>query len=159
MSIIFFLLVFLAPLGVYLLNAYNARRPTGIAGGVEPAKKAKKAETPKPRRAKATVTRPAVARDCGRTWAHLCLALVGGRDACRWCETERREPSGFLLHLYLTDGTSEQRAATFEIRDRHSLGFTWLVEPASATLRTKVVQAVDRLVQEAYDEENHHDRG
>ena len=95
MSIIFFLLVFLAPLGVYLLNAYHARRPTGIAGGVEPAKKAKKAETPKPRRAKATVTRPAVARDCGRTWAHLCLALVGARDACRWCETERREPVPF----------------------------------------------------------------
>jgi len=94
-SIIFFLLVFLAPLGVYLLNAYNARRPAGIAGGVEPAKKAKRAETPKPRRTRATVTRPAVARDCGRTWAHLCLALVGGRDACRWCETERREPVPF----------------------------------------------------------------
>ena len=109
---------------------------------------------------------------CQRRHGHADSRTVSDEDAAQYVldavvfevgeympETERREPSGFLLHLYLTDGTSEQRAATFEIRDRHSLGFTWLVEPTSATLRTKVVQAIDRLIQEAYDEENHHDPG
>jgi len=91
-SIIFFLLVFLAPLGVYLLNAYNARRPTGIAGGVEPAKKAK---TVKPRRTSVSSSRQRAGRDCGRAWAHICLSLVGSRDACRWCEAVRIEPVPF----------------------------------------------------------------
>ncbi|MFN8506846.1 MAG: hypothetical protein U0547_04695 [Dehalococcoidia bacterium] len=92
MSIIFFLLVFLAPLGVYLLNAYNARRPGGIAGGVEPAKKAK---TVKPRRTNVASARQRAGRNCGRAWAHFCLSLVGSRDACRWCEAARIEPVPF----------------------------------------------------------------
>ena len=64
-------------------------------------------------------------------------------------ETERPGPSGFFLHLYL-DVEYKERAATFEILDRHSLKFTWIIEPAPAT-RTEVVQTIDQLVQEAYD--------
>lgn len=91
MSIIVFLLVFLVPLGVYLFNAYSARRPTGIAGGIDPPKKAK---TVKPRRAR-TTPRGRVTRNCGRDWTHLCLVLVGARDGCRWCQAPTVEPVPF----------------------------------------------------------------
>lgn len=63
-------------------------------------------------------------------------------------ETERPGLSGFLLHLYV-DLDYKERAATFEILGRHSLKFTWMIEPDSAA-RTKVVQSVDQFVQEAY---------
>ena len=99
-QLFFFLLVFIVPLAVYLLNAYNARRPTGIAGGVEPPKKAK---TVKPRRARATQARGQIRRNCGRDWAHLCLSLVGARGACRWCTAEPVEPTPFPRSAPVTE--------------------------------------------------------
>lgn len=99
-QLFFFVLVFIVPLAVYLLNAYNARRPTGIAGGVEPPKKAK---TVKPRRAKAAPARGQVRRDCGRDWTHLCLSLVGARSACRWCTADPVEPTPFPRSVPVTE--------------------------------------------------------
>ena len=74
-------------------------------------------------------------------------------------ETEKREPSGFFLHLYLTDGDDERKAATFEVEDKNTIRISWFVAPASATRRSEIVRAVDLLIQEAYDEENHRDPG
>jgi hypothetical protein len=72
-------------------------------------------------------------------------------------ETERREPSGFFLHLYLIDGENERKAATFEVEGRQSFKIVWMVQPTSSSLRSKLAAVVDRLVQEAYDKENHRD--
>lgn len=72
-------------------------------------------------------------------------------------ETEKREPSGFFLHLYLVNGEDEEKAVTFEVESPSSLRITWFVQPTSATRRSEIVRAVDLLIQEAYDEENHRD--
>lgn len=74
-------------------------------------------------------------------------------------EAERRKPSGFFLHLYLTGEGQDQRVATFEVLGRNSLRAVWLRDATSPRLRSKIIQAIDRLIQEAYDEENHHDPG
>lgn len=74
-------------------------------------------------------------------------------------ETEKREPSGFFLHLYSRDGDDEQKAATFEVEAKSTLRISWFVAPSSATRRSEIVRAVDLLIQEAYDEENHRDPG
>lgn len=74
-------------------------------------------------------------------------------------EAERRKPSGFFLHLYLTGEGQDRRVATFEVLGRNSLRAVWLRDATSPRLRSKIIQAIDRLVQEAYDEENHHDPG
>jgi hypothetical protein len=88
---IIFLLVFLVPLIAYALNAYAARRPGGIAGGVTPPKPPKEAKPPKSagervKRSRARVRRVGERQaDCGRAWTHLWLSLAGARDSCRYC--------------------------------------------------------------------------
>lgn len=75
-------------------------------------------------------------------------------------ETEKRAPSGFLLHLYLRDSNEEQRAVTFEVENRNTVRITWIVDPATATRRSELVRAIDLLIQQAYDgEENDDDPG
>jgi tetratricopeptide (TPR) repeat protein len=75
-------------------------------------------------------------------------------------ETDKRAPSGFLLHLYLRDGNEEQRVVTFEVENRNTVRITWMVDPATATRRSELVRAIDLLVQQAYDgEENDDDPG
>lgn len=79
-SVLFFLILGL-PFFVYLLNVYLAQREArrgiggGIAGGI-----------PKPKKAarKARVRRPRTV-NCGRTFSHFALALVGTSAACRYC--------------------------------------------------------------------------
>ncbi len=81
-SVLFFLVLGL-PFFIYLLNAYLAQREArrgmggGIAGGVPRPKKARA-----PRKAR---TRPARVVNCGRTFSHFALALVGSSGACRHC--------------------------------------------------------------------------
>ncbi len=84
-SVLFFLILGL-PFFVYLLNAYLAQREArrgmggGIAGGIP---KPKHAKPPRPAR-RARVRRARVA-NCGRTFSHLALALVGSSASCRYC--------------------------------------------------------------------------
>lgn len=87
---IFFLVVFIVPLGIYALNAWASRRPRGIAGPMErpgpkePRQARPPRQTQPPRRSRARV-RPANTADCGRGWTHLWLSLAGARSACRHC--------------------------------------------------------------------------
>ncbi|WP_322795918.1 hypothetical protein [Tepidiforma sp.] len=83
-SVLFFLLLAL-PFFVYLLNMYLASRESrgpggGIAGGIPKAKPAKK-----PRAERRARVRPARVTNCGRTFSHFALALVGSSSACRYC--------------------------------------------------------------------------
>jgi hypothetical protein len=85
-SVLFFLILGL-PFFVYLLNAYLAQRDArkgmggGIAGGIP---RPKEAARPKPSARKARV-RPARTANCGRTFSHFALALVGSSATCRYC--------------------------------------------------------------------------
>ena len=99
-QLFFFLLVFIVPLAVYLLNAYNARRPTGIAGGVEPPKKAKTAADRDPQN---PATWGKIGRNGGRDCPPLCLSLLGARGAGRWCTAEPVEPTPFPRSAPVTE--------------------------------------------------------
>ncbi|MCL6645381.1 MAG: hypothetical protein K6U88_10475 [Dehalococcoidia bacterium] len=85
-SVLFFLLLGL-PFLFYLLNAYLAQRDArkgmggGIAGGIP---RPKEAKTPRSAGRKARV-RPARVTNCGRTFSHFALALVGSSANCRYC--------------------------------------------------------------------------
>ncbi len=84
-SVLFFLILGL-PFFVYLLNAYLAQREArkgmggGIAGGIPKPKQAKPPRAPR----RARVRRARVA-NCGRTFSHFALALVGSSASCRYC--------------------------------------------------------------------------
>ncbi|GIW13132.1 MAG: hypothetical protein KatS3mg062_0571 [Tepidiforma sp.] len=85
-SVLFFLILGL-PFLLYLLNAYLAQRDArrglggGIAGGIPKPKAPKQARTA-PRKARVRRARTA---NCGRTFSHFALALVGSSSACRYC--------------------------------------------------------------------------
>jgi hypothetical protein len=85
-SVLFFLVLGL-PFFLYLLNAYLAQRDArkgmggGIAGGIP---RPKEAKTPRASARKARVRRARVS-NCGRTFSHFALALVGSSASCRYC--------------------------------------------------------------------------
>ena len=84
-SIIIFVVVALAPIVIFLINAGLATRDQrGIAAGIP---KPKQAKTP---RMKTNHSREARVRSrrvtyCGRGFTHFALALVGSQDSCRYC--------------------------------------------------------------------------
>lgn len=117
-SFLFFLVLGL-PFFIYLLNAYLAQREArrgmggGIAGGV-PRPKQARAPRSSSRRAR---TRPARVVNCGRTFSHLALALVGSSSACRHCSYLQPVPSPAPDEPPLDDTEAAIRAAE-EIIDR-----------------------------------------
>lgn len=91
---IVFVVVVLAPIAIYLLNAgLSMRESRGIAAGIPKPKEAKVprgGRTKKPRSAR--VGNPRV-KYCGRGFTHVALALVGSQDACRYCDYLEQAPA------------------------------------------------------------------
>jgi hypothetical protein len=72
-------------------------------------------------------------------------------------ETVKRAPSGFFLHLYPEDGEYEEKAVTFEVEGRNALRIEWHASSLSSLSRferARIVQTIDLLIQEAYDDNN-----
>ena len=126
-SIIIFVVVAVAPIVIFLINAFIANRDNlgnrGIAAGIP---KPKEAKTPRPR-SKASRTREARVRSrrvtyCGRNFTHFALALVGSQDSCRYCaylEEVPPPPQGLPRGGLDTDADSEAAVrAAEEIIDK-----------------------------------------
>ena len=92
-SAIVFLVVALAPIAIYLINAaLSMRDERGIAAGVPKPKEAKAPKQPRSKRPRtARVSNPRV-QYCGRGFTHFALAVMGSQDSCRYCEYLESQP-------------------------------------------------------------------
>lgn len=92
-SAIIFLVVALAPIALYLINAgLSMRDNRGIAAGIPKPKEAKPPRAARSKRSTAArVSNPRV-QYCGRGFTHFALAVLGSQDACRHCEYLEAQP-------------------------------------------------------------------
>lgn len=92
-SAVIFLVVALAPIAIYLINAaLSMRGERGIAAGIPKPKEAKAPRAARSRKARpARVSNPRV-QYCGRGFTHFALAVVGSQDSCRYCQYLENEP-------------------------------------------------------------------
>lgn len=93
-SALTFLVVFLVPLLIFFVNSgVAAKERRGIAAGIPKPKQPKAARPVKAPRTRTARVRSRRVDDCGRPFTHFALALMGSREACKYCRYLEEVPA------------------------------------------------------------------